>query len=177
MLKLWRSAAGLEPLRSDCSVERIEGIDADAIIGPRMRAWYLRLLDTAPAALLPVADVAGELVLTPDRAGGSATAVMPQRVRRLLDVRLTGWLNAALPRDAAAAARRCRMGLNPYLRPGLTHPMCLTDGHTMRVEPFEDGDIVAAARAVCDPGPERYTLDESLLATIPINDESISSQL
>lgn len=167
MLKLWRTAAGLEPLRSDCRVERVEGLDADAIIEPRMRAWYLHLLDTAPAGLLPVADVADEIVLTPGLGRAAATATLPARVRRLLSVRLTGWRNQALPSAVGDASRRCAMSLNPYLQPGPCHPMCVAGGRRLELRPFEDGDIVLEATAVVDPGSESYVLDESLLATIP----------
>lgn len=37
MLEAWRLRAGLEPLNSDCSIERFDGIDADRIIAERMR--------------------------------------------------------------------------------------------------------------------------------------------
>lgn len=145
MLKLWRTAAGLEPRRSDCRVERVEGLDADAVIEPRMRSWYLRLLDTAPPHLLPVAD----------------------GVRRLLSLRLTGWMRPAGPADEAEASRRAALALNPYLRPGPHSPLCITHGRRLTAAPFEDGDIVAEAMAVTDPGSALYILDESLLETIP----------
>lgn len=167
MLKLWRTAAGLEPLRSDCRVERVEGLDADAVIEPRMRSWYLRLLDTAPPQLLPVADVADRLTLTPDPAAPRAAATLPDGVRRLLSLRLTGWMRPAGPADEDEASRRAALALNPYLRPGPHSPLCITRGRRLTAAPFEDGDIVAEAMAVTDPGPELYILDESLLDTIP----------
>ena len=114
MLRLWRAAAGLEPMRADCTVERVEGIDANAMIEPRMRTWYLRLLDTADPALLPTADVRDEIVLSPCREHAAATAVLPERARRLLELRLTGWLNPARPCLPPEERLRGLLARNPY---------------------------------------------------------------
>lgn len=164
MLRLWRTRAGLEPVRTDCRVEMVEGINADTFIEPAMRAWYLRLLDTADPALLPVDDVHNEirLVLTPTR--DAATGTLPPRVRRLLEVRMTGWLNPARPCTPETAQRRHALALNPYSAPGASHPLCSVDGRRILLMPFlEDGDVLVEARAVVDPGPELYILDDSLL--------------
>lgn len=37
MLRTWREIAGLEPLNTDCSIERFDGIDLDSVIRLRMR--------------------------------------------------------------------------------------------------------------------------------------------
>jgi len=167
MLKLWRKAAGLEPLRADCTVERVEGLDADAVIEPRMRAWYLHLLDTAPPGLLPIDDVAGDIVLAPCVEHAAATGMLPERARRLLEIRVTGWNNPAQPCTVADAQRRCALALNPYSAPGASHPMCVCTGRRIHVCPIEDGDIVHYALAVVDTGPDCYVLDESLVSMIP----------
>ncbi len=167
MLRLWRAAAGLEPMRADCTVERVEGIDANAMIEPRMRTWYLRLLDTADPALLPTADVRDEIVLSPCREHAAATAVLPERARRLLELRLTGWLNPARPCLPPEERLRGLLARNPYCAPGAVHPVCCVAGRRLHVAPFEAGDIVDVAIAVVDEGPDSYTLDESLLSEIP----------
>lgn len=167
MLKLWRNAAGLEPLRVDCTVERVDGIAIDAVIEPRMRAWYLHLLDTAPPAMLPVSDVAQAIRLEPAGASGAATAQLPGQVRRLLELRLGSWRSHAVPCIPQEQPRRHRLALNPYSAPGAAHPLCTLSGRCIRVMPFSAGDEAVYATAVTDPGPETYTLDESLLSTIP----------
>ncbi|MEZ3525578.1 MAG: hypothetical protein K1V77_08475 [Muribaculaceae bacterium] len=161
MLKLWRTRAGLEPRRTDCTVERVEGIDADTIIEPRMRAWYLHLLDTAPAELLPVDDAAASISL----AGGCGT--LPPHVRRLLALRLSSWSTTAIPASAEHAARIAALARNPYSAPGTSQPACTVAARRISVAPWHTGDIVVMATAVSDPGPDTYILDESLLSQIP----------
>lgn len=167
MLVLWRRAAGLEPLRSDCTVDRTDGVDVDAMIEPRMRSWYLQLLDTAPVELLRVEDVAAEVVTTANVGRPGALGTLPPRVRRLVSIRQTGWKTATVPVGAAEGAERLRRSLNPFLAPGPQTPLCVVLGRSMELQPFEDGDVVVSARAVTDPGPATYVLDESLLTTIP----------
>ena len=164
MLELWRSVAGLEPLRADCTVEAVEGLDADGVIVPRMRTWYLNLLDTAPAHLLPVADVASECVLKA-LPGGAAAVELPQKVRRLLRVRLSGWSRAAVPGEIRADTPAMR--LNPYCGPGKAAPMCELSGRTVVLRPASASDKLAEVLAVVDPGSTLYDLDESLISSIP----------
>lgn len=147
MLKLWRTRAGLEPWRTDCTVERMEGIDADAIIEPRMRAWYLHLLDTALAELLPVDDAAASISL----AGGCGT--LPPHVRRLLALRLSSWSTSALPASAEHAARIAALACNPYSAPGTSQPACTVAARRISVAPWHTGDTVEMATAVSDPAP------------------------
>lgn len=167
MLKLWRTAAGLEPLRADCAVERVEGVDADAMIEPRMRAWYLNLLDTAPPALVPVEDVGRSMMIKKDEDGATAVAQLPERARRLLEMRMTGWSRSARPCPAAEGARRRALALNPYCAPGAARPLCAVEGRRVYLAPVGKGDIADYATAVVDHGADVYILDELLLATIP----------
>ena len=165
MLRLWRIAAGLEPLRADCTVEIIEGIDTDAMIRHHMRAWYLKLLDTAPVQLLPVADIAPDLHLA-HAPGGAATATLPSRARRLIDIRLSSWMQPAIPHADPAAT--LRLAVNPYCAPGPHSPACTATGRHLLLTPARaDTDTVVRAMAVTDPGPDAYILDETLLHTIP----------
>ena len=166
MLNLWRARAGLDTRLAGCNIEAVEGFDADSAIAPRMRAWYLRLLDSAPAALLPVEDVSAEIMLVIS-ASGSATASLPVRARRLLELRLASWRNPAVPVVHGEATRRQILALNPYSAPGAVAPMCAVAGRALRLMPAAHADKVARAMAVVDPGPDIYILDESLLNEIP----------
>lgn len=164
MLRLWRTRAGLEPLRTDCRVEAVDGTDADSVLEPMMRAWYLNLLDTADPRLLRTEDVSHEIVLTRCDEHEAVEGMLPERVRRLLEVRMTSWLNPAVPCTPAEAGRRHALALNPYTAPGPTHPLCSVDGRRLHLQPYvEAGDVLVVARAVTDPGPELYVLDERLL--------------
>lgn len=170
MLAIWRRAWGLEVQRADCMVEAVEGVAVDKLIEQRMRAWYVGLLDKAPARLLPVEDISPSLTVV--GLGTMASAWLPAGVRRLLEIRLSGWTNPAVPADIAdgSCARRMHLALNPYSAPGPAHPLAALDGPRLYLSPFGHGWSVAAALAVVDPGENTYKLDESLLSTIPQND-------
>ena len=81
MLRLWRTRAGLEPLRTDCRVEAVDGTDADSVLEPMMRAWYLNLLDTADTRLLRTEDVSHEIVLTRCDEHEAVEGMVPEHVR------------------------------------------------------------------------------------------------
>lgn len=93
--------------------------------------------------------------------------MLPERARRLLELRLTGWLNPARPCLPPEERLRGLLARNPYCAPGAVHPVCCVAGRRLHVAPFEAGDIVDVAIAVVDEGPDSYTLDESLLSEIP----------
>lgn len=165
VLEYRRIAAGLKFLRSDCTVELVDGTDVDATDSQTLRRRYLQLLDTAPPHLLPTADIADEINLTV-ASGFHGEAALPERCRRLVNIRLGAWQRPAFPvnREQYTAGSRHRKELNPYSVPDNSEPVAVTepDG-TLTVIPAMRGAEVARAIAVIDPGDGTYILDESLL--------------
>ena len=166
MLRLWRMRAGLDPALADCTVEAVEGLDADAVIAPRMRSWYLNLLDTARPELLPMEDIAAEMVLM-NSITGTSVAVIPPRARRVIELRLSSWKNTARPVAPADDVRSHTLALNPYSAPGSVRPLCSVCGRRLYLSPAAPSEKLSMALAVVDPGAGTYTLDESLLEQIP----------
>lgn len=152
MLKIWRRNIGLEPLRADCTIEAYEGIEINDIIGRRMRKWYLELLDTAPAHLLPLEDVGAQSSVA------GRVVSLPANARRPLSVKLKGWPRAAL---IAVEARPARISPNYGDISGRRWPTARRAGGVLEVSP--EGTAVESLVAVVDPGPDTYILDESLL--------------
>lgn len=60
MLRRRRIADGLEPLRTDCTIARTDGIDIDAYLATELRRRYLHLLDHAPRELLATENLSGD---------------------------------------------------------------------------------------------------------------------
>lgn len=86
MLRIWRQAAGLEHVNSECTVTRFDGIDIDVVIERRMRQWYLALLDEGKPDIV---GHPGEVAKLISVKGGRVTADMS--VRRIVSLRLSSW--------------------------------------------------------------------------------------
>ena len=100
MLKIWRRACVIEPLRLDCTADRTDGPDVDAILVDRMRAWYLDLLDNAPLSKLVQIDcVDSASVSFPD--SGLAVVSAPESCRRIVSVRFSDWDFPVMVSDSA----------------------------------------------------------------------------
>lgn len=162
MLALWRKSHGLDTLRADCSVEAVDGIDIDAWLEPKMRRWYLNLLDTAPAHLVPVGEFGRSSSVTVT-ASPVGAIVPPAAVRRVLSVKLQGWQRPVVPVSEEEAAGRLGRLASPFFRPGRNEPLAVVraDG-TLLVAPV-DVPVVESLRCVADPGEDVYQLDETLL--------------
>ncbi len=154
MLNLWRYARTAEPLRLDCTVNRTEGTDFDAMLTEEMRAWYLTQLDEAPEEMLAPEEVASEA----ETSGlyGATHVKLPDSARRILRLRFAGWDAATVPDSDPMIVRR--MASNPYCR----RPMAA------RISPREV--IVCGAKgalesvtAIVDPGPEIYIFDDKII--------------
>lgn len=162
MLAIWRSHLALDTAYADCSVEQFDGLNVNDLIARRMRQWYLHLLDTAPAALLPTADIAARCTRTA-RPDNVANLLLPADCRRLVQVRCASWPTPVQPTADTAALRL--LG-HPFAAPTARRPMAITSHNALTLAPCAPADAIELI-AVIDLGPDTYTLDESLLATIP----------
>ena len=78
MVAMWRQMMNLDVPRSDCQVERADGIDLDGLLLANVRLWYEHQLLTASPDVLPVEDVRGETVADAD-SDGVVTLTLPRR--------------------------------------------------------------------------------------------------
>ncbi len=112
MLEIWRRARADGPLRLDCTVDRTDGPDVDAILTDEMRAWYLSLLDSAPVSRLALCNNA-ELARINAADDGILMLTAPAGCRRIISVFFDGW-NIPVsvePRHALPSSLR-----NPFCR-------------------------------------------------------------
>lgn len=168
MLALWKQIMHLDEVRRDCTVERDDGIDLDALLTTRIRQWYHHLLLTGPLEWLPVDDVAAETTLTTDT-DGCVTATLPSRSVRPVALRLDGWLRAATTFHAPGS-REAAMQESPLLRGGCHHPVAVAMGDgTIRLYSAPSGTTqpaLAMARCVAWASDGSYRLATAALSTI-----------
>lgn len=164
MLAIWRTRLGFDELRTDCTVERYDGLDVNAGILAAMRAWYLNLLSTAPAQLLPVRQFSPAT----SAAGSSLLRLVPPpECRRVLEVSSPRWACPAEPQSRRDVAGLLAGLSSPYAEaaPGLPVAAVCGDGSLLAAPLDEDSAVTLTG--VADPGPDTYILDPSLLSSIP----------
>lgn len=165
MLNLWMLHRYGEPLATEGALTRQWGLDVEALAAGEMRAWYDRLLTTAPVGMLETDDIARRLepVLTAD---GAARLTLPDDVVRLLSIRLDGWERPAVPVagfDSPEARRQC----NCLTRGGRHCPVAVAEGSTvMLYTPVDRCVRVAEALAITRPPEGTYRLRHGALTTI-----------
>lgn len=169
MLKRRRIAAGLEPLRSDCSVERTDGIDIDAMLESSMRQAYLKLLDTAPPHLVASTGLMASTELVPG-SGNGTLVTLPASCRRAFTVRLSGWELAADVLPSSQAMHVIGRQLNPFTRATPAAPVAVLmpgdeGGAQQKIMAWPAG-ATAEITAAIDPGDHIYILDEAALQLI-----------
>lgn len=162
MLAIWRGALGLDTAYAECSIEQFDGLNVNDLIAQRMRQWYLNLLDTADSALLPTADIAARCTRVA-RPSNATAITLPDDCRRVVHVRAASWPVAIAP--TADTARAALLG-HPFAAPTARRPLAIATLRSILIAPCAPADAIEVL-AVVDPGEQLYTLDESLLATIP----------
>lgn len=165
MLAIWRSRLGFDELHTDCSIESFDGYDVDSRIRQAMRAWYLRLLDTAQPRLLPCEQV--EASSTQVFGHRQLLIRLPGRCRRPLRMHADRWCSAAAPDCSERTLLDLQRLASPFGWRDDSFPiMCLLPDGAVVAAPL-DCDDTFSIFAVVEPADGAYTLDESLLDTIP----------
>lgn len=170
MLAIWLRVLGLEPAQAGADVTaRSDGIDLRAYLRRAMRSWYLHQLDHAPLASLTVSDVRGEAEglfgLLP-RSTEIGRLDVPERWRRICSVHVHGWQRPVEPVPAARAAAALGRLASRYSMPGPAEPLAVLTPGALICAPV-GRPAFESLMVVADPGPDIYTLHESLLETIP----------
>lgn len=163
MLERWRLARGLVPLRGDCAITRHDGVDADSLLIADMRRWYLDLLDTAPVGLLAPEDISDDVSVNVGD-DGVASLSLPENCRRVIEIRLTQWMQPAII-VSDHDARLAQLQSSPYSHGGCYRPVAVADGRRLRlysVDPEKEVSV-ASCIAVVEPADGTFKLDERAL--------------
>lgn len=160
MLAQWKLIRASEPMRLDCTVTRTDGIDLDSIYEAEMRAWYLRLLDSAP--IERIVPIEASAMAKVEVRNGLTVITTPEGCRRVLQVRFDGWDAPLTPDAKGDAVRAC--AANPYIK----RPLAARIGPGIVIVSGAVGKLTTLLCAI-DTGPEAYHLDDSALNLIEIN--------
>lgn len=168
MLRLWKQTAMYETPRLDCSVERTDGIDLDAMLAARIDAWYARLLLEAPANALPLSEIAP--MLTPVTLPcGAAEVSLPEGTVRVVSVMMDGWTRPAAVTADPLSPIALRQ-LNPFGRSGCAAPVAVVypDSRMMLYSPPAGiKPSLSSVTAVIKPADGSYLMTDALLSFIP----------
>lgn len=165
MLGVWKLKRYFEPLRSDCEVERTDGIATDRLLMMEMREWYLNLLDNGELSLLQVSDIAKDVALKFQN-DGTATVTLPAECRRVIEVNVDGWHQSAIPVTADSPLGMLQQ--SAYSRGGVEEPVAVAhQGYLQLYTPPSSTARISSLKCVLEPAEGSYVLDERALATIP----------
>lgn len=166
MLKRRRTIAGLEPLRTDCSVTLNQGLDVDELLELDLRNWYLNLLDTAHRRFLATEDVSS--LVSTRIVDGHMEITLPTSVRRVFELRLSNWFMpvTVLPGKNLGEVRLWQH--NPYTVAKCDSPVAVAVETELPITrilawPATEQSVVECIIAVRDPGKELYIMDECAL--------------
>lgn len=169
ILTEFRRRRYMEPVRDDCTIERVDGVSVDQLLMDEIRQWYARLIDTAPAELLATEDVANEVTMEVISGTGAVRLTLPDDVRRVISLTIEGNPVAVLPvKDDNQPLKALQS--NPFTRGGRMRPVALIDS-TNRITLFaHDGagnpPVLMSLTAVrLTPG--EYRFDERAWETVP----------
>ncbi len=172
MLTLWKQILHLEVPRTDCSVQRTDGINLDALITTHIRQWYAHLLTTAPAHLLPVENIASLVTLTSRQ--GVVEITLPTHCVRPLEVKLNGW-KQSVTEFLVPHHPKAKMQSSPLMRSGCENPTAVLSGNKLTLYSIAPDKVamLETLRAVVKPTEGTYTFGQEALATIPRFAESL----
>lgn len=165
-----RCLAGLDPERSDCSVEYTDGVSLDDFLDIKLRSWYLALLSDGDVSLLAPADAASAARCTAGPAGG-VSVDLPAMCRRVCDIRLAGWHRAATVLPASECAATVRRQSNPFLAATADSPVAVvapggSGGAMGTVFAWPYADKAELLTVVLDTGPDTFSFDETALGQL-----------
>ncbi|MDO4510392.1 MAG: hypothetical protein Q4B68_01065 [Bacteroidales bacterium] len=165
MLDLWKTMMHLQPVRRECTIEREDGVDVDALLLIRIRQWYAALLQSAPEGVVPVEDVKDRVRLEV-ASNGVVTAVIPPECVRPVEWKLTAWeksvtlfLEPGVPEEAYLH--------NEWTRPCTCNPAAVDYGNRLLLfsQPAGEQPSLATARCVVRPADGTYVFHASALSS------------
>lgn len=153
-----RQQRAMEPV--DDGFARTDSAGALRRMKLRLRAIYLEALSSLPLEMLPLTDVAPDVIVTIDSAdSGMATLRLPPAALRLASVRLDGWKRNAtiLPADAPQAAAQDA----PLARAGVYSPVAIV-GHGGALRLYPAATTLASLLCVVATADDTYLLTPQL---------------
>lgn len=165
MLHLWKQVMRLDTPRRDCTAEWDDGIDIDALLLTHIKQWYAHQLNTAPAHLLPIENLAGQVPLT--SSNGIVIATVPQQCVRPVEWKLSEW-QRSVTQFLDPCSHEAMLQLNEWTRGGACNPAIIDYGfQLLMMSTKSTTPLLELARCVVRPADGNYRFHASLLSTIP----------
>ncbi len=166
MIGLWKQLLHLEVPRTDCTVQRTDGIDLDSLIATHIRQWYAHLLKTAPLHQVPVESITSGITLSSSQ--GVVKITLPPNCIRPVEVQLDGW-QRPVTEFLAPNHPKAKMQASPLMRSGCENPAAVLSGNTLTIYSIAEGRLalIETLRAVVAPPMGTYTFSLDALASIP----------
>lgn len=161
LLHEWQLRFFPENTAADYTLERVDGIDAEAILKARMEDWYRNLLHYGELNLLNPTDISGKCNVTA-REDGSGYIVLPEGTLRITGIEMEGWRGAPVI-TCDLNSRTSRLQKSPYTRGTAESPVAVVSGNRIDLYPAA-GKLLTLTAVVDVPGV--YALDSAALATI-----------
>ncbi|MDE6101012.1 MAG: hypothetical protein K2G01_08200 [Paramuribaculum sp.] len=164
MLRLWKTAKGFEPLRTDCIISRSDGPDLDRILTLQMRSWYVGQLMNGQLRDLPLTDI-GPTLSFDEKTAGCVSALLPERCLRVASADCDKWERPAIiinDRECADAVAQT----NPFARAGEARPVAIADSGRLTLYPATGGTTPRIMAVMLPDSDDIYRLTPSMLASI-----------
>lgn len=165
MLELWRLVRHLEPLRTDATVTRSDGLNLSALVENSVDRWYERLLLESPEEDIPLVNLSADSRVTtaPD---GVVKVELPERCLRVFSATLQGWTRPAVitddPLSDLALLQDCEELRGGSVAPvGVLHPGGVLMLYS--VEPGSAGVLTDLKCAALPASDNEFPLTRSML--------------
>ncbi len=171
MLDLWKLRLGLTQARRDCTVEREDGINVDALLLSDIRLWYARTLASAPAHLLPVEDVA-EKVFADIGTDGTITVNLSDNCVRPLCWHVEGWERDVTTFHSPDSLIAMQQSVK-WLRGNEARPVAVLHGSVLKLYSVDPGLGGGIDKALCvvRPADGSYQFGSELISTFTTSSE------
>lgn len=169
ILSEFRRRRYLEPMRDDCVIERVDGVNTDLLLMDEIRQWYANLIDTAPPCMLAAEDVAHEVTVEVVPGTGAVTLTLPDDVRRVISLTIEGNPTPVVPLNNGSHPLLALQS-NPFTRGGHQRPVAFIDAanritlfaHDGMGNPPQLSGLIAVRLT-----PGEYKFDERAWETVP----------
>ncbi|MEE0977903.1 MAG: hypothetical protein UH625_00680 [Muribaculaceae bacterium] len=169
ILEEFRLRRYLEPVRTDCVIQRTDGVDTSRKLMMEIDQWYANLLRTAPPEWLKTEEIATDVTLSVVSGTGAVTLTLPADVCRVVSLTIEGNATPITP-ILQPSEHLIRLQQSPFTRGGrvcpvafMPHPGSITlFAHDANGYPPELASVIAVRH-----DPEIYQFDDAAWSTVP----------
>ena len=170
LLNQWMLRKYMIPLRTDCTVSRVEEGDSHAELAAiEMDDWYNAIIDTGDPMMIEPLDITAETTSVYHPRERMLEITLPPRCRRVIELSVNGTAAPVIPvtKDSPVAM----LQKSPYSCGGLNSPVAVAA--TQKILLYAAGEngeqpVISCIKATVTPDDDGiYRLTPAALSTIP----------